>query len=115
MELTYDEIINNFQENYKEKTNVLSYFIITNILLFNYVDFLSWCDRNNNNLYDFKKTNKNLLEFCKFIKNKYNDEIFLQNINKMNTIFEKYKNKNKKNKKINYLMNNLRMTIYELK
>ena len=117
MELTYDEIINNFQENYKEKTNVLSYFIITNILLFNYADFLSWCDRNNNNLYDFKKTNKNLLEFCKFIKNKYNDEIFLQNINKMNTIFEKYKNKNKnkKNKKINYLMNNLRMTIYELK
>ena len=42
---------------------------------------------------------------------------YFYKINKMNTIFEKYKNKNKnkKNKKINYLMNNLRMTIYELK
>jgi hypothetical protein len=125
MDLTYDEIINNFQENYKEKTNVLSYFFITTILLFNYTEFLLWCDTNNNNLYDFKKTNKNLLEFCKFIKNKYDDTIFLQNIRKINIFFERYHNKNKnknknknqnqKNKKINYLMNNLRMTIYELK
>jgi hypothetical protein len=115
MRLTYDEIINNFQENYKEKTNILSYFFITTILLFNYTEFLSWCDINNYNLYDFKKTNKNLLEFCKFIKNKYDDTIFLQNIHKINIFFETYQNKNKNNKKINYLMNNLRMTIYELK
>ena len=66
MNLEYNDIINNFQENYKESTNVLSYFVITNILLFNYVDFLSWSYLDNN-LYDFKKTNSNLLDFCKFI------------------------------------------------
>jgi|LakMenEpi03Aug12_release.lakeMendotaPanAssembly.Ray.scaffolds.fasta_scaffold07224_12 hypothetical protein len=121
MNLTYENLIFNFQENYRENTNILAYFIITNILLFNYVDFLSWCDNNNNNLYDFKKTNKNLLNFCEFIKNKYNNPKFLQNINKINELFEKNnnnKNKNNnnknKNKKINYLMKNLRMTIYEL-
>jgi hypothetical protein len=125
MNLTYEDLIFNFQENYRENTNILAYFIITNILLFNYIDFLSWCDNNNNNnLYDFKKTNKNLLNFCEFIKNKYNNPKLLQNINKINELFEKNnnnKNKNKNNnnknnnKKINYLMKNLRMTIYELK
>lgn len=114
MDLTYDELIDNFNGKYKEKTNVLSYFIITTILMFNYADFLSWCNSNNYNLYDFKKTNKNLFEYCKFIKNKYNQTIFLQNVRRMNDIFEKNKN-SKKNKKINYLINNLRMTIYELK
>jgi hypothetical protein len=117
MNLTYDDIIaNNLQEKYKENTNILSYYIIANILIFNYIDFLSWCNNNNNNLYDFKKTNKNLFEFCQFIKNKYNDNKFLQNYYDIFKIFlqNKNKNKNKKNKKINYLMNNLRMTIYEL-
>jgi hypothetical protein len=135
MNLTYDDLINIFQENYKENTNILSYYIITNILIFNYVDFLSWCNNNNNNLYDFKKTNKNLFEFCQFIKNKYNNNKFLENYDKINLFFIKNKNKNKaiplavgdersdrdhssllknNNKKINYLMNNLRMTIYEL-
>lgn len=114
MDLTYEQIIINFNENYKEKTNILSYFIIATILMFNYSDFLLWCDKNNDNLYDFKKTNKNLLEYCKFIKNKYNQTNFLQNVSRMNNIFEKNKN-GKKNKKINYLINNLRMTIYELK
>jgi hypothetical protein len=115
MNLTYDDLITNFQDNYKENTNILAYFVITNILLFNYIDFLSWChnNNNNNNLYNFKKTNKNLSNFCQFIKNKYYDAPFLQNINRINEIF--INNKNKKNKKINYLIKNLRMTVYELK
>lgn len=114
MNLTYNDIINNFQENYKESTNILSYFIITNILIFNYVDFLSWCDDNNNNLYNFKKTNINLFKFCQFIKNKYNDDKFLKNYDNIFTIFLQNKNKKNKNTKINYLMDNLRMTIHEL-
>ena len=119
MDLTYDDIITNFQENYRENTNILAYFVITNILMFNYVDFLFWCEDNNNNLYDFKKTNKNLLNFCEFIKNKYDEPKYLENLQEIfeninENESEKNKNKNKKNKKINYLMNNLRMTIYEL-
>jgi hypothetical protein len=115
MNIKYDDIITNFQQNYRENTNILSYFIVTNILLFNFVDFLSWCDNNNTNLYNFKKTSKNLLEFCKFIKNNYYNLNFLQNINEIEEFFENNKNKKNKNKKINYLIKNLRMTIYELK
>jgi hypothetical protein len=113
MNLTYYDIIDTFQEKYKESTNVLSYFVITNILLFNYVDFLSWC-YSDNNLYDFKKTNTNILDYCKFIKNKYYNNIFLENINKINIFYLKMKKSKNKNKKINYLMKNLRMTVYEL-
>ena len=114
MNLTYDDIINNFQENYKESTNILSYYVIANILIFNYVDFLSWCNDNNNNLYNFKKTNKNIFGFCQFIKNKHNDDIFFKKYDNIFNNFIQNKNKKNKNKKINYLMNNLRMTIYEL-
>ena len=32
---------------YKENTNILSYYVLTTILLNNYQDFLSWCDTNN--------------------------------------------------------------------
>ena len=113
MNLTYDDIIDTFQEKYKESTNVLSYFVITNILLFNYVDFLSWCYLDNN-LYDFKKTNSNILDYCKFIKNKYYNNTFLENVDKINKFYLKMKKCKNKNKKINYLMKNLRMTVYEL-
>ena len=113
MNLTYHDITNNFQEKYKESTNVLSYFVITNILIFNYIDFLSWCYLDNN-LYNFKKTNAKILDFCKFIKSKYYDDKFLENIDRINEFYLKTKMSKNKNKKINYLIKNLRMTIYEL-
>jgi hypothetical protein len=115
MNLTYSDIIDNdFQENYSENTNVLAYFIITNILMFNYTDFLGWCNNNNNNLFDFKKTNKNLLQFCKFIELKYDDPTLLRHIDKFEKIFIYLIQSSNQSKKIKYLMENLRMTLCEI-
>jgi hypothetical protein len=105
---------------YKEDTNVLSYYVITTILIYNYQSFLYWCKTNNTSMLQFKKTTSNLKSFCNFIEKKYKipkllftidcTETFLKKINKSND-----KTNNKSNKDdLNFLTNNLRMTICEL-
>lgn len=106
----------NMRENlYKERTNVLAYYIIKTILLNNYPSFLSWCDNNNYSLIAFKKTINNQNNFCEFISNNYKKKSMIENID--NT--EYFINKIKNNKKINsnvktFLLSNLRMTICEM-
>jgi len=103
---------------YKEKTNVLSYYIITLILLNNLNDFLHWCSSNNSNLLQFEKKAGNQEEFCiSLIEKKYKSTVFLKNIKCMeyflHDIKEDKNNKNNK-KERNYILNNLRMTVCEM-
>lgn len=97
---------------YKENTNVLSYYIITLILLNNYQDVLNWCNTNNTSFLQFKKTTANLESYCNFIEKKYKTKNLLDGIDCTEKLLKKIENSNKKNK--NYLLNNLRMTICEL-
>ena len=94
---------------YKENTNILSYYILTTILLNNYQDFLSWCDTNNTSLLNFKKTPTHINNFCAFIEKKYKTKNMLDGIKCIEKIFYNMKNKNKI-----YLLENLRMTICEV-
>ena len=97
---------------YKEKTNILSYYIVTLILLNNYPQFIEWCDKNNTSLLQFKKTFLNQINFCKFIETKYKSTSFLKNIKCFENLFQKLKLSNKKQH--NYINTSLRMTICEL-
>jgi hypothetical protein len=110
---------------YKEDTNVLSYYVITSILIYNYQSFLYWCKTNNTSMLQFKKTLANQKRFCDFIEAKYNTPKILLSIDCAETFFKKITNPNNKNnnKKNNdkdkihdlqFLTNNLRMTICEL-
>jgi len=115
MNLEYNDFIVNKKksyEKYKEKTNVFSYFIICAIMMNFYSDFLQWfyINNENNNIYNFKKDQNKILMFCNLIKNKYNNEIFLQNIYILQNIFFKIK---KSEKNIN-ILNNLQMTLYKI-
>ena len=61
---------------YKEETNVFAYYIIVAILISNFNSFILWCIDNNTNIFNFKKTEKNIDEFIKFIyKNYKNNEL----------------------------------------
>jgi hypothetical protein len=78
MGLTYKDLYSKsehsriLRENlYKEKTNVLAYYVIKTVLINNYQGFLSWCKINNFSLLQFKKTLTNQKEFCKFIEKNY--------------------------------------------
>ena len=109
---------------YKEDTNVLSYYVITNILLYNYQSFLHWCKIHNTSLLQFKKTTANQLSFCDFIEKKYKTPKILHAIDCSNDFFRKIKTKGKNKSKtktsplkkedFDFITNNLRMTICEL-
>lgn len=126
MGLKYEDLyLNNVQSEtlrktlYKEKTNVLSYYVIKTILLNNYSDFLLWCEKNNLSLIAFKKTITNQKKFCQFIERNYNTNMMIENIYQSELFFQYLKKvKNNKIKSKNHLvdklLNNLRMTICEL-
>jgi hypothetical protein len=99
---------------YKENTNVLSYYILTSILLNNYQDFLSWCNTNNILILNFKKTSKNVESYCRFIEKKYKSKNMLNRIECTEKLFYRFKNKKTKPKEMLYLLNSLRMTICEI-
>jgi hypothetical protein len=97
---------------YKEKSNVLSYYVVKTILIHNYQGFLYWCQKNNLLLLNFKKTLENQKEFCRFIERNYKTNSLLDNINETNIFYSKIYAK--KNKNLNDILLNLRMSICEL-
>ena len=119
MGLTYKDLFSKNEHSkilretmYKEKTNVLSYYVIKTILLNNYQGFLFWCKKNNFSLLQFKKTSTNLIEYCKFIEKNYKTTTMLEGVESsqkfLNNLYSKNKNTDK------FVLTNLRMSICEL-
>ena len=114
MNIKYEELFstlnNSVKLKYKEKSNVLSYYIITNILMFNYQLFLSWCvDTNGTNKFMFFRKNiDSQNKMCLFVKTHCMTQIFLDSVDCMETTIDELKD-------LHYnIKNNLRMTICEL-
>ncbi len=98
---------------YKEKSNVLSYYVIKTILLNNYQGFLFWCKKNNLSLLQFKKTLSNQIEYCKFIERNYKISSMLEGVENSQKFLNILKSTNKRiNDK--YVLSNMRMSICEL-
>ena len=119
MGLTYNDLYSksqhskNLRDNlYREKTNVLSYYVLKTILINNYQHFLFWCKSNNFSLLQFKKTTTNQKEFCNFIEKNYKTSSMLIGVDDT----QHFLNKLQKSKitKLNYILSNLRMSICEL-
>ena len=120
MGLTYKDLYLNTQNShilrenlYKEKTNVLAYYVIKTILMNNYQGFLKWCKTNNTSLLQFKKTIINQRELCKFIENNYKTTTMLNGVIKTQSFLNNINNKNNK-QNLSYILSNLRMSICEL-
>ena len=120
MGLTYKDLYSTTEQShilrenlYKEKTNVLSYYIIKTILINNYQGCLYWCKTNNFSLLQFNKTPLNQKEFCKFIEKNYKTSSMLNGIIDTQS-FLKDINKKRKKPNLNYILSNLRMSICEL-
>jgi hypothetical protein len=121
MGLTYKDLYSEKRESqmlrtlYKEKTNVLSYYVIKCIIMNDYQRFLSWCQINNSSLFQFKKTNKQLLEYCKFIERSYKSRMMLEEVNDSELFLRRIENEDNKDKYDSYyLLTNMRMSICEL-
>jgi hypothetical protein len=118
MGLTYGDLYSKTEyakthrENlYKEKTNVLAYYVIKTVLLNNFQGFLKWCNKNNVSLLDFKKTTDNLRDFCEFIRKNYKTESMLDGVYDSEEFLSKLK---KKKGNMKYILSNMRMSICEL-
>ena len=97
---------------YKEKSNILSYYVIKTILINNYHGFLNWCKDNNFSLLQFKKTIPNQIRFCRLIEKNYKTPAMLDGVGKTQEFLKMCKDKKFVNKE--YLSKNLRMTLCEL-
>ena len=84
---------------YREKTSVFSYYIITSLIMNNYIDFLSWCDKNNNSIIKFKKTPKNIDNYIEFISSCYNNKYVKNNIKNIELFLENQHNSKHDNSK----------------
>jgi hypothetical protein len=124
MGITYKDLYSKKTESialrntlYKEKSNVLSYYIIRPILMNNYQGFLSWCNKNNFSLLQFKKTNKNLEDFCSFVKTNYKTKSMIESTNCMQKFIvklKKMKHHKKTDENIDFALSNMRMSLCEL-
>ena len=79
---------NNLNFYYKEDTNIFCYYILKTVLLYNYEEVFDWCNKNNINFLDFKKTSNNINSFLKLILKLKNNKKFknfvLKNKNNIN-------------------------------
>ena len=120
MGLTYNDLYSNsshskiLRENmYKERTHVLSYYIIKTILIDNYQNYLYWCKVNNLSLIQFKKTIGNQKEYCNFIQKHYKNKSMLDGVTETHRFLKEIERKNKRSN-YHYILSNLRMSICEL-
>ena len=94
------------RKKYKENdTNIFSYYILKSFFMFFYDDFLSWCFLHNQGSIAFHK--KNIDEFFIFIKEHYNDNEFLLQIENMERFL-------KESHKKGFVFQNMRMSLFEL-
>jgi len=131
MGLQYQELYDGSQKSqmmrknlYKEKTNVLSYYVIRVILLSNYQEFLKWCWQNNGtSLIQFKKSPATMVAFFGFVKDHYKKKALLASVSQMEKILtslKKNKVLSKSNslalgkKEFDFISNSMRMSICEL-
>ena len=109
MGVTYADLYSSLSRNtkYKERSNILAYYVIKTILIHDFQDFLSWCQRHNSSLLQFNKEGNAQMKMCVFIEEKYKSSSLLTNIDKTSALFRKIKGENG-------LSQNMRMTMFEM-
>jgi hypothetical protein len=95
---------------YKERSNVLAYYVMKCILMNHYEKFMSWCKKHNTmeKVLQFNKTTSAQAAFCQFIEQFYKSPSMKQGVNYMMQFLEKNANPD------NFIMKNLRMSICEM-
>ena len=89
MGLTYEDLFYKNHEskqlrrkNYREKSNILAYYVIHQILLYYWQDFLVWCDQHNrkggHSVFEIDHSNASLMSFVDFIDAHYDADDFMR-------------------------------------
>jgi len=89
--LTYHDMTSSHRrivglKKYKEKTYVLSYYLIKSILMTHVNDFIEWCLDHNGVTLNFKKTQPNMADFVNLISQLYKTPQHLELIESAETV-----------------------------
>lgn len=103
--LNYTDLIKkqNSTIKYAENTQVFSYYILKLIIIYHINDFLEWCISHNNNIVQFKQTEQNIVSFCQFLIERYDNPNLISHLNETKGLVKNNSTK---------LMKTLRMTIH---
>ena len=77
-------------QQYKEKTNILAYYILKSIMISNMEGFLQWTETHNKGGYKFIETEENLDSYIHIITSHYTSDIYLSNVKIMESWFLKH-------------------------
>ena len=102
----------NRMQKYKEETHILSYFIIKSLMMFFANEYIEWAVNHNGNTINFGKEpgalDKNLTEYCGFVREHYQNPEYIDAINSLDVWFSKIK-------KYNHVeLQTLRMSLHEI-
>ena len=116
MGLTYSDLYMKGEQNmyarntyYREDTAVFSYYILTAIIMNNYIGFMDWCNNENLSLLKFHNNQKSLDSFYDYIVSQYKSPVLLENLEYITEILDHQKLNENENK----LLATTRMTIIE--
>lgn len=105
----------NPNKNYRDKTHVLSYYIIKTILLYHINDFIEECIHMNGYSIQFDKNanriNENMHKYCQLVNKLHKNPPFITELNNMSRFMSHAKYKHL----ANYVKQSLRMALYEMK
>ena len=83
-DINYEMMINQ-KTNYKEKTNVLAYFVIKSLLFSHFNEMISFCNyENKENILQFGHNLETVEAFCVFIKEKHNSDLAISLFSNLN-------------------------------
>jgi hypothetical protein len=103
-----DEVI---RKNYKEKTQIFSYYVLKCIYMYNLNEFIEWCNIHNNGSLNFDKSNENYKSnihgYIGFIEKNYKKNDYLECLNKIEYFFLKRNDES-------FEMNTMRMSLFEM-
>jgi hypothetical protein len=118
-DLRYDELFTSghnkktVNEKYKEKSHVLSYYIIKSLFFFHLDEYIGECISINGYTINFNKGDQykeNMFKYCNIVKKLYKDPEFITALQKLQTWSRKNSNKIP-----TILTETLRMSLHELK
>jgi len=94
---------------YKEKTPIFAYFVLKSMMMFFVGDYIHWCAIHNQGSLQFSHFDKNLIDYCGFIREHYQRQEYLQSIKLLETWFNRHCKKIDNVK----MLQTLRMSVHE--
>lgn len=98
---------------YNEKTYILSYFVIKSIFMVQANEFLDWSICHNGQTLEFKKTSANMMAYCGLVSRLYQTPQFIDCLAPLEQWFHN-QSKMQRNKEFEVILDTMRMTLFEL-